>query len=78
MQVLFSSRSTTNTNRILQEFRLWKYVTCFRRSSCIAFFVCGLILLVTGIRQSLRRLTRMQHHLPESIKRSENGLSVVE
>ena len=32
--------------------------------SCIAFFVCGVVLAITGFRQALRRVTRLSRYIP--------------
>ena len=32
--------------------------------SCIAFFICGVVLAVTGFRQAKRRVTRLKRYIP--------------
>ena len=34
--------------------------------ACIAFFVCGSVLMVVGARQGLRRVSRLERYLPEN------------
>ena len=32
--------------------------------SCIAFFICGAVLAITGFRQARRRVTRLSRYIP--------------
>ena len=36
--------------------------------SCIAFLICGIVLAITGYRQSIRRVTRLERYVPENMR----------
>ena len=36
--------------------------------ACIAFLICGVVLSITGYRQSVRRITRLERYLPHATR----------